>query len=480
MKKKIFSGLLWKFAERITAQAITMIVTIVLARMIDPDDFGAIAIVMVFITIANVFVSSGLGTALVQKEDIDNYDFSSVFFINVGIGLGIYCLIFLTAPLIASFYHMPILTPALRVLGIRIPVASINSVQQAYVSREMLFKRFFWSTLFGTGLSAVVGIWMARKGFGIWALVAQYLTNTCTDTIVLWFTVKWRPFLYCSIKRVKPLISYGWKVLMTGLIDTGYNQLRNLVIGKVFTPSDLAFYNQGEKYVSFLVANINSSISSVIFPAMSRAQDERERLKRMTRSAIGMSSFVLWPILIGLASVAEPLIRLLLTEKWLPCVAYLQIFCFSYALWPVHTANVQAISALGRSDLLLKMEIIKKALGIALIIISVFFSPFVMALSMLISSVIGVFINSYPNRGLLKYSFGELMSDVCPSMVMSIIMGVAVISFIKLTSFGDAFTLVLSVLIGAGIYVILAIIIKPKAYTMIMESIRNWRTRSEN
>lgn len=198
LKRKIISGLFWKFGERITAQIVSLIVTIILARLLSPDEFGAVSLIMVFITIANVFVSNGFGNALVQKKDADNLDFSSVFYINIAMSIGLYFVLFLIAPLIAGFYNIPVLEPTLRVLGLRIIVASINSIQHAYVSRNMLFKRFFWSTLFGTLVSGIVGIIMAYKGLGVWALVAQYLTNTCIDTIVLWITVKWRPILKCS------------------------------------------------------------------------------------------------------------------------------------------------------------------------------------------------------------------------------------------------------------------------------------------
>ena len=363
MRGKVFSGLFWKFGERISAQLISLIVSIVLARLLSPDDYGAVALVMVFITIANVFVASGFGNALIQKKNADNLDFSSVFYLNIALGLVLYAVLFFASPAIASFYNMPVLSPALRVLGIRIVVASVNSVQQAYVSRHMLFKRFFWSTLFGTLVSGVVGITMAYHGFGVWALVAQYLTNTCTDTIVLWFTVKWRPIFRCSLERAKGLFSYGWKLLVSALLDTGYKQLRSLIIGKKYTSADLAYYNQGDKYPGLIVNNINTSISSVLFPAMSQFQDDRERVKQMTRRAIQISSYIMWPMMIGFAVVAEPFVSLVLTDKWLPCVPFIRIFCFTYGLYPIHTANLQAINALGRSDLFLRLEIIKKRMN---------------------------------------------------------------------------------------------------------------------
>ena len=226
----------------------------------------------------------------------------------------------------------------------------------------MMFRKFFWSTLFGTAVSGIVGIAMAYHGYGVWALVAQYLTNTCTDTLVLWFTVRWRPIPKYSWRRTKSLLAFGWKLLVSSLLDTGYTQLMSLFIGKKYTSADLACYNQGDKYPSVIVTNINASISSVLFPVMSQCQDDPARVKQMTRRAIQVSSYIMWPLMVGLGVVGEPLIRLFLTEKWLPCLPYLRIFCFTYGMWPIHTANLQAMNALGRSDLFLKLEIIKKVL----------------------------------------------------------------------------------------------------------------------
>ena len=471
-KKKVFEGLFWKFGERITAQIVSLIVSIVLARLLGPDIYGAVAIVMIFITIANVFVSNGFGNALIQKKDADNLDFSSVFYINIIMSIGVYFILFMLAPYIAKFYGMTILCPVLRVLGIRIIVAAVNSVQQAYVSRKMLFRKFFWSTLFGTVLSGVVGIILAYNNFGVWALVAHYLTNTCIDTIVLWITVKWRPDFAFSWERAKGLISYGWKLLCSGLLDTGYSQLRNMLIGKIYTSTDLAYYNQGDKYPQVLVVNINSSISSVLFPAMSKFQDDKPRVKAMTRTAIQVSSYIMWPLMIGLAAIAEPLVKLLLTDEWLPCVPYLQIFCFSYGLWPIHTANLQALNALGRTDLFLKLEIIKKCLGLAVLMITLHLGPHLIALGLIITGIISTFINAAPNRKILNYSYKEQLSDLLPSLFISIIMGSFVYA-IKIFTLPPHWTICLQVLWGGFIYLVLSIVTKQKGFIFIKKTIKD-------
>jgi len=426
MNNQIFSGLFWRFGERILAQLVTFIVSVILARILDPKDYGNVALIIVFITIANVFVVNGFGSALIQKLNVDNIDFSSVFYANIGLSLFIYLILYLLSPVIADFYSSPILCSALRVLALRIPIAAINSIQQAYVSRNMLFKKFFFSTLFGTLLSGVVGCVMAYMGFGIWALVAQYLTNTFVDTVVLWFTVKWRPNFVFSWERVKLLLSYGWKLLLSGLLDTGYNQLRSLIIGRIYSSEDLAFYNRGQQYPLLIVTNINTSISSVLFPAISKSQNDLVAVKNMTRRAIKVSSYIMWPLMIGLAVIAKPLISLMLTDKWLPCVPYLQIACFTYAFWPIHTANLEAIKALGRSEIFLFLEVIKKGVGIGLLLVTMNHGVMAIALSLIVSTITSSFINAYPNRKLLKYGYIDQIRDIMPSFLISSFMGIVI------------------------------------------------------
>lgn len=467
LKNKVMSALLWKFAERIAAQLVTFIVSIVLARLLSPDDYGAIALVMIFITIANVFVVNGFGSALIQKKNTDNVDFSSVFYFNIAFSIFLYFLLFITSPYIATFYSMEILSPVLRVLGLRIIVAGVNSVQQAYVSRNMLFKRFFWSTLFGTLLSGIVGIAMAYSGYGIWALVAQYLTNTSVDTIVLWFTVKWRPDFVFSLKRMKIMFKYGWKLLCSGLLDTGYSQLRSLLIGKMYSPSDLAFYDKGNQYPSLVVNNINASISSVLFPAISQEQDNKVKVKMMTQRAIRTSSYIMWPMMVGLGIIAKPLISLMLTDKWLPCVPYLQIACFVYGFWPIHTANLEAIKAVGRSDLFLRLEVIKKIIGLIILIISLRYGVMAIALSATVTTIISCFINACPNRKLLKYSYSEQIKDIGSSIILAGVMGILIYP-IKFVIYNNLLLIILQTILGAIVYVVGSALFKLDSYRYII------------
>ncbi|MCQ1533903.1 lipopolysaccharide biosynthesis protein [Mitsuokella jalaludinii] len=422
-KRDVFINFIWKLAERSGSQAISFIVTIILARLLMPSDYGTVALVMVFLTILQVFADSGFGVALIQKKNADDLDFSSVFYVNIAVGTLLYVIMWLAAPTIAFFYGMPDLVSLIRVMSLVLLISSLRNVQQAYISKHMLFKRFFYATLGGSIVSAVVGISMAYLGFGVWALVAQQLTNSAIGTAILWFTVNWRPKLLCSLDRLKGLFSFGWKMLSSALLDTGYQQLWQLIIGKLYSPSDLAFFNQGQKFPNLIVTNINASIDSILLPTMASEQDHRERVRDMTRRAIKTSIFIMAPMMMVLAFSSTNVVTLVLTEKWLPCVPFLCIFCINYMFWPVHTANLNAINALGRSDIFLKLEIIKKVVGISVLLFTMQYSVMAMAYGMLLTGVLSQIINSWPNRKLLGYGYLHQLRDLLPSIVLAVIAG---------------------------------------------------------
>ena len=317
LKKQIISGLFWKFGERILAQGVSFVVSLVLARMLLPEEYGSIALVLVFINLANVFVSNGLGETLIQKPDAKQSDFSTMFFCSLFLSILLYAFLFCSAPFIARFYNNEQLILVLRVLGLQVPLSSVNTIQQAYVSKHMMFRKFFYSTVGGTLISGFIGIVLAYNGAGIWALVIQYMTNTFINTFILFITVKWYPTFEFDKNSAKTLFSFGWKLVAAQFMNQVYVELKNLFIGKIYTPADLASYNKGEQFPSVLVMNINSAISSVLFPAMSIANQEKGKLKELTRQSIMMSSYVVFPIITGLIIVAEPMIRLLLTDRWI-------------------------------------------------------------------------------------------------------------------------------------------------------------------
>lgn len=471
-KSKVISSLVWKFLERVCAQAVNLVVSIILARLIAPEQYGVIALTTIFITISNVFVESGLGTSLIQKKNADSKDFSTVFYCNIIMSIIMYLVIFFTAPLAAKFYSSPILTPVLRVLGITVLIAGVKSIQCSYVSKNMMFKKFFVSTFIGTVISAVIGIWMAYNGYGVWSLVVQQLSNTLFDTIILWITVKWRPTLEFSFKRLKVLYGFGWKMLCSSLIDTVYNEIYGLSIGKIYTTEQLAYYNRGNQFPKLITVNIDGSISSVMLPTLSKEQDNKQKVKNMMRRAIKTSSFLLFPLMIGLAVVAKPLVSILLTDKWLPAVPLMQLLCFSYMLWPIHTINLQAINALGRSDIFLKLEVIKKIVGVTALIISIPFGIKFMVFMKIIISIISTFINSHPNKRLVDYSYMEQITDILPSLFVSVFMGI-IVYMMNLLPISSILILIIQILLGIVIYIVLSYAFKLEAFRYIIDSIKS-------
>ncbi|MGN0620900.1 MAG: lipopolysaccharide biosynthesis protein [Porcipelethomonas sp.] len=473
---KVTVNFFWRFLERCGAQGVTFIVSIVLARFLDPNVYGTIALVTVFTTVMQVFVDSGMGNALIQKKDADDLDFSSVFFFNISMCSFLYLIMFFAAPFIAGFYKMPELTPIVRVLSLTLIISGVKNVQQAYVSRNMMFKKFFFSTLGGTIGAAVVGIAMAYLGFGVWALVAQSLLNVTVDTIILWITVKWRPKMMFSCKRLKTLFSYGWKLLVSSLIDTVYNDLRQLIIGKLYTSNDLAFYNQGKKFPQLIVTNINTSIDSVLLPTMSKSQDDRSVVRSMTRRAIKTSTYLMMPFMMGLAVCAEPLVSLILTDKWLPCVLFMRVFCVSYAFYPIHTANLNAIKSIGRSDLFLKLEIIKKIVGMSAVLITMWISVEAMAYSLLVTTVLSQIINSWPNRKLLGYSYIDQVKDMLPQIGLSLIMG-GVLYLVQLIGLNSLLTLCIQIPLGIVIYFIGSKVLHIDSFEYVISIIKGFKKK---
>lgn len=468
-------NLIWRYAERCGAQLVQFVVSIILARLLAPELYGSIALITVFTTLLNVFVDSGLGTALIQKKDADDKDFSSVFFFNIGMCSALYGLMFLAAPVIAGFYGTSELIPVIRVQSLTLVISGLKNVQQAYVSRTMQFKRFFFATLGGTLCAAAVGILMAYRGYGIWALVVQNLVNTAIDTIILWFVVDWHPKFVFSLRRLKGLFSFGWKILVASLINTTYNQLWQLLIGKKYSSADLAYYNKGDSFPNIIVANINSSIDSILLPTMSQEQDDRKRVKAMTRRAIKTSVYLMAPLMIGLAATAERVVSLLLTEKWLPCVFFLRIFCVSYLFQPIHTANLNAVNAMGRSDYFLKLEICKKSVGLALLLSSMWFGVKAMAGCQLLASVISQIINAWPNKRLIGYSYLEQLKDIFPSVGLAVFMG-GCVYFEGCLPIGipQAAVLALQVVTGALIYICGSHLLKLDSYGYVADMLHDF------
>ncbi len=483
LKSSVITSLIWKFLERIGTQGVQFIVAIVLARLLAPADFGLIALVTVFVAIANVFVQSGLNTALIQKKNADNIDFSTVFFASLGLAGITYVALFWGAPLIAKFYNnQTALVPVIRVLGLMLLLGAVNSIQEAYVARNMMFKKLFYRSVGAIVPAGVIGVVCAYMGFGVWALVAQQLSNSFLVCVIMWITVKWRPSFVFSFERWKQLFSFGWKLLCSALLDTFFRNLQNLIVGKFFSPADLGYYNRGDQFPNLIVNNVNASVQSVMLPSFSSIQDDKTRLKNVARRAISTSSFVILPMMAGLAAVAKPLTLVVLGEKWLPAVPFIQISCFSYAFWPIHTTNLSAINAVGRSDIFLKLEIFKKGLYLAALLLALYLmrSPIGIAIAAAVISPLGAFVNAYPNKKLLNYGYLEQMRDILPSFTLSIAMGIGVYVLSKIIIMPTILLLAVLTMLGMLFYLLSAKLLKLECFEYILQTMKDFFNRKKN
>ena len=470
MGNMIGRGLFWKLLERFGVQGVQFALQLILARMLSPEHYGVLSIMVVFTTLANVFIQNGFNTALIQGKDVKEDDYSSVFWVSLVIAGALYGVLFFSAPLIAQLYEMPDLIAPFRVLALMLFPGAFNSVQLAKTSRALDFKKVFISNVGGILVSGIVGIVVAFLGGGLWALVVQTMLNIFVSCGVMMLTVRWFPRFVCDLKRVSKLFSFGWKLMVSGLLDTLYQDLRSLVIGFKYDSSTLGFYNRGKQFPQFMINAVNGAVQSVMLPAMSAQQDNRTRVKTMMRNSITRGASFIFPVLAVLAAVAEPLIQLLLTEKWLPCVPYLQIYCFTLAFYPVHTCNLQAINAMGRSDLFLKLEIIKKSYGIILLAAAVIFfeSPIAIAMTGAVTTGISCFVNAAPNRKLIGYSYVEQMKDILPSFAASLIMCGAVL-YCGTLSLELVPKLLLQILVGVVVYVLLSALFRLKPFMTILK-----------
>ncbi len=468
-KHQIISSLVWKLLERGGNSLIQLLVQIVMARLLAPDQFGALAIMLVFVNLGNVVVQSGLNTALVQSPVVDPDDCSTVFWLSFGVSAVLYAVVFAAAPAVAAFYGMPSIVWPLRALALVLVVNAFNSVQVAIVQRELQFRKVFNATIASVLVSGALGIGCALAGAGLWALVAQQLSYQLCSCAVLALQVRWRPRPVFKAARAGELFSFGWKLLVSGLLDQGYQSLSDLVIGKQFSASSLGLVSQGKKYPQAIGSMLDGAIQPVMLSAVAHVQDDVAYVKRLVRRALKTSSYLIVPCMALFAVVAEPVVRLLLGERWLPAVPFLQMYCFIYALLPIHTSNLQALNGMGRSDLFLKLELIKKAYGVAFILIGafVFQNVYVLVGGYMLSNVISTFVNAWPNRRVFGYSYLEQVKDICPAFLLAVVSAAIAIP-VGMLVLPDVATILLQAAVMAAAYLGLSKLFKVEALDYLL------------
>ena len=472
LKDKTVSSLIWKFIEKFGAQLMQFVVSIVLARLLIPEDYGIIAITTVFLAIANVFVDSGFSSILIRKLDADDLDYSTVFYFTLGVSVVLSLLFFfIFAPLLSKLYDQPQLIPVLRALALVLIMSSYNSMQKTILSKKLLFRRLFLSTFSATCFSSAVGIALAYYGYGVWALVAQQLTSTGVSMIVMTFTVRWRPKLIFSFTRLKALYSLGWKFFTVSLINVTYDNLHSMVIGKKYDEAALAYWSKGRQFPGLIVDNINGTVGSVMYPVLSQKQDEPESLKRILRTNIKTVTYLIWPMMIGLIVCSDSVIRFLLGEKWIQSAYYMRMFCIYFSLIPIITIDQILFQVMGKGKLLLVTEIAKKLCGLSILVTTLFFGLKWIAIGLVLDSALAFIIATLPCKKLINYGILDIVKDVLPNLLVCGIMGVCVysLSFIKID-----YRLILFIQIFTGImlYILLSWIFRLSSFKLIINYIK--------
>ncbi len=473
LKSKILHGLFWSFFERMGQQGVQLVISIILARLLLPEQFGLIAMLTIFMAIAQSFINSGFGQALIQKQDTTHVDECSIFYFNILVSFLAAGLMCLAAPWIADFYNQPLLTPLTRVLSLNLIINAFGLVQTTLLTRNIDFKTQMKVSMIATFLSGTIGVTLAFKGFGVWSLVAQSLGNNLFRTVLLWFFNTWRPSLVFSLKAMRVMFGFGSRLLASGLLDTVFRNIYLVVIGKLFSPAALGFYSRGQRIQELPTKSFSSIISRVTFPAFSTIQDDSKRLKRGMRKAVKTMAFVNFPLMIGLAVVAKPLVLVLLTEKWAPCIPYLQLLCVVGMLLPLHVINLNVLTAQGRSDLFLRLEVLKKILVVIAIAITYRWGIIAMIYGQIILSTLCYYLNSYYTGKLIRYPLKEQVLDFVPYLAMSAVMGFAVYSVQLLPFSSNVVLLVFQVLTGVSLYTALSCIFKTTAFVEALEILRD-------
>ncbi len=473
LDRKVVSGVSWKIAERVLVQGISFFVTIILARILTPNDYGLVAIVNIFVAIADIIITSGFTAALIQKQNASNDDYNTIFYLNLMLSVGLYALLFFLAPTISGMYKNDSLTWILRIISLKLPLSALYSVQSAYVSRNMQFKLFFFSTLFGTLISAVVGVIMANQGYGAWALVAQQLISVAINSIVLAITIKWRPGLSFKKSTIKETYNFGTKIMATDFIASTFNQLSAFIVGLFYSAEDLAYYSKGQNLPNMVTTITATSFTSVMFPAMASVANDRKKVKSLLISSTKMISFILFPILCGMLIVSNELVEILYTTKWNGVIIFLQIMCAASIISIIGEFDIITLKSIGKGGLILKLEFIKKPIFIIMTLVAVQFGVVWIALSYVFVSLIATIINTFALKKNIGYGLLQKILDCLPAILMSLVMIVSVLLVDLLHINSVYLNIGLKVFVGVVVYIGLAILTKNKQMKAIIKFFKN-------
>ena len=471
LSKKIFSGMKWKAFERLFLQIINAVTPMVLARLLLPEDFGIVSILGVFISIGNTFVNNGLCDSIIQKKDSDIIDCSTVFYTQLIIAVICYFLLYVSAPLISQMYNNKELTPMLRVMSLSLIIGSFRSMQTTIMKKNMNFYKSFWVQSISTISYGVVGIYAAYAGMGCWSLVYASIAKSVISTICANIVVRWRPSINFSFERLKSLFSYSYKLTVGWLIGTLHQDVYTLVIGKMFSNATLGYYNRAGSFPQIITKTVTEVVDGVMFPALSRIQEDKKELKSVTRGLLSFNSYVLFPIFMGLAAAGDNIVSLILTEKWLPSVPMMRIMCMTFALNSINNSNMQVFNSMGRSDLFMKFEIVKRSLSIVLLFAVSFISIYAVIVVLLFMAILSNCMNAYQNKKLLNYKYFEFLYDIFPNIIISLIMAVCVFFVGKLFAMRIV-SLAVQILAGVLIYILLSAVTKNDSFTKLIHMIK--------
>lgn len=459
LKQKTAKGILWSGVEQFSVQIIQFLLNLIMARILSPQEYGLVGMILVFIAIAQTFVDSGFANALIRKQNREEVDYSTAFYFNVVIGVFVYFILFFTSPFISQFYDEPLLEPLTKVIGLTIFFNSLGIVPRARYTISIDFKTQAKATTTSVIISGVVGIWMAYNGYGVWAIVWQSVIRNGLNVLLLWLFARWLPLFRFSWRSFCEMWSFGYKLLLSGLLNTIYNNVYQLLIGKVFSAVDLGNYTRANQFAAFPSSNMNSVISRVTYPILSAIQEDDVRLERVYRKYLRLSAFIVFPLMVGLSALAEPLIISVLTEKWRAAIILLQIICFSMMWYPIHAINLNLLQVKGRSDLFLKLEIIKKIIGVVVLCVTVPIGLVAMCVGSIFSSVFCLVVNTYYTGKLINVGFWLQMRDLLPILLLSLFMGVLVFLSVMFIS-SNILKLIVGVIVGVVFYISVAKLFK--------------------